>query len=84
MNWYLQSGKDSDVVVSTRIRFARNIQDYRFNMKRKEEIENLLKKIKEEVPEIGYELKYFRLKDMDNATQVSLVEKNDSNCAIAR
>ena len=76
MNWYLQSGKDSDVVVSTRIRFARNIQDYRFNMKRKEEIENLLKKIKEEVPEIGYELKYFRLKDMDNATQVSLVEKN--------
>ena len=25
MNWYLQSGKDSDVVLSTRIRFSRNI-----------------------------------------------------------
>ena len=76
MNWYLSNGKDSDVVISTRIRYARNIQDYRFNMKRKEEIANLLEKIKEEVPEIGYGLKFFRLKDMDNTTQLSLVEKN--------
>ena len=76
MNWYLQSGKDSDVVVSTRVRYARNIQDYRFNMKRKEEIEEFLTMIQEEVPEIGYGLRFLRLKDMDNATQVSLVEKN--------
>ena len=27
MNWYLQSGKESDVVTSTRIRFARNLPD---------------------------------------------------------
>lgn len=76
MNWYLANGKDSDVVISTRIRYARNLQNYRFNMKRKEEIEKLLETIKEEVPEIGYGLKFFRLKDMDKATQVSLVEKN--------
>ena len=76
MNWYLQSGKDSDVVISTRIRFARNLQDFRFNMKRKEEIEKLLEKIKEETPEIGYGLKFLKLKDMDKITQVSLVEKN--------
>lgn len=76
MNWYLSSGKDSDVVISTRIRYARNLQDFRFNMKRKEEIEKLLAKIKGEVPEIGYELKFLRLKDMDKVTQVSLVEKN--------
>lgn len=33
MNWYLQSGKDSDVVTSTRIRFARNLQGFKFNLK---------------------------------------------------
>lgn len=76
MNWYIESGKDSDVVISTRIRYARNIQNYRFNMKRKEEIENLMQTIKEEVPEIGYGLKFLKLKDMDNITLLSLVEKN--------
>ena len=76
MNWYLQSGSDSDVVVSTRIRYARNLQDFRFNIKRKEEIEKLLDTIKKETPEIGYGLEFLRLKDMDNVTKVSLVEKN--------
>ena len=76
MNWYLSSGKDSDVVVSTRIRFARNIQDFRFNIKDENEAEMLLKKIKEETPEIGHSLNFFRIKDIDNTTQVSLVEKN--------
>mgnify|MGYP001666068063 CR=1 FL=1 len=28
MNWYLQSGKESDVAISTRIRFSRNINGY--------------------------------------------------------
>ena len=30
MNWYLQSGKESDVVLSTRIRLARNLKDVPF------------------------------------------------------
>ena len=29
-NWYLQNGKESDVVVSTRIRLARNIDGFNF------------------------------------------------------
>ena len=29
-NWYLQNGKDSDVVISTRVRLARNIKDFNF------------------------------------------------------
>lgn len=28
LNWYLQSGNDSDVVLSTRIRTARNIKGF--------------------------------------------------------
>ena len=41
MNWYLQSGKESDVVTSTRIRFARNLPEFKFNLKDKKEIEKL-------------------------------------------
>ena len=29
-NWYLQSGKESDVVISTRVRIARNLKDMPF------------------------------------------------------
>lgn len=76
MNWYLQSGKESDVVTSTRIRFARNLQGFKFNLKTKQDIEKLKNKIKENIFSIGYDLKYFELKDMDDITKMSLVEKN--------
>ena len=44
-NWYLQNGNCSDIVMSTRIRLARNIQDYPFMAKaqRKDLIEILNK-----------------------------------------
>lgn len=76
MNWYLQSGKDSDVVTSTRIRFARNLQGFKFNLKNPKDIEELKNKIKENTYVIGYGLKYLELKDMDDITKMSLVEKN--------
>ena len=31
MSWYNNKGCDSDVVLSTRVRFARNIKDYPFS-----------------------------------------------------
>lgn len=76
MNWYLQSGKESDVVTSTRIRFSRNLPGFKFNLKDKEEVEDLKNKIKDNVYNIGYGLKYLELKDMDDITKQSLVEKN--------
>lgn len=76
MNWYLQSGKNSDVITSTRIRFARNLQGFKFNLKTKTEIDKLKTKIKENIYSIGYGLKYLELKDMDDITKMSLVEKN--------
>ena len=75
MNWYLQSGKESDVAISTRIRFSRNINGYSFNLS-SEELENLENKIKESIYEIGYGLKYLKIKDMDQITKISLLEKN--------
>lgn len=76
MNWYLQSNENSDVAKSTRVRLARNLHDFKFNLKKKEEIEALENKIKEGWYQIGYGLKFFKLKDMDDITKMSLVEKN--------
>ena len=76
MNWYLQSSKDSDVAKSTRIRFARNIAGFPFKLKTKEMKEALENKIKDNLYGIGYGLKFFKLKDMDDITKMSLVEKN--------
>ncbi len=76
-NWYLQGGKESDVVISTRIRFARNLANYRFQAKyTTQEANNILNKIKEITPSIGYGLRYFNLKDIDDLTKISLVEKH--------
>ena len=76
MNWYLQSGNDSDVARSTRIRFARNLNDFKFNLQKKEEIEQLENVVKENLFAIGYGLKFLKLKDMDDITKMSLIEKN--------
>ncbi len=75
MNWYLQSNENSDVAKSTRIRFSRNINGFKFNLKQ-ENIEKLEEKIKENLYQIGYGLKFLKLKDMDEITKMSLVEKN--------
>lgn len=77
INWYLQSGKDSDVVTSTRIRIARNIKDNKFkNKMSKEEKETIIDKIENILPQIGYGLKLIRLKDLDNLNLLSLIEKH--------
>lgn len=74
-NWYIQSGKDSDVVISTRIRLARNLSDFRFKP-HKEEANKIEKIIEEKTNDIGYNLKFFRLRNIDETTKLSLVEKN--------
>ena len=76
-NWYLQNGKDSDVVISSRVRLVRNIEGYKFTQKSSgEEQESLLEKIREIVPSLGHELKYINNEDLDAITKLSLVEKH--------
>lgn len=76
MNWYLQSGNEADVAISTRIRLARNINGFTFALKKDGEREALENKIKEVLFSIGYGLKFLKLKDMDDITKMSLVEKH--------
>lgn len=75
MNWYLQSGENSDVIRSSRIRFVRNINgiNFKLGLKDREILEN---KIKDNIYNIGYGLKFLKLKDMDDITKRSLIEKN--------
>ena len=76
MNWYLQNGNESDVVISSRIKFARNIKGLKFKLENIEEINELENKIKDNLFNIGFGLKFFKLSDMDEITKMSLVEKH--------
>lgn len=76
MNWYLQSSENSDVAKSTRICLARNLHGFPFEFSRKEEWQVLENQIKEKSYQIGFGLKFLKLKDMDDITKMSLVEKN--------
>ena len=75
MNWYLQSGKDSDVVISSKIKYFRNISGFKFNLKDKQEIQSLKTLVKNNIYNIGYELKFLELSNMDEITKKSLIEK---------
>ena len=77
MNWYLQNGKESDVVISTRVRLSRNIKGIPFITRAsKEELKEVYEKMKEITPSLGYNLKFLKLDDMDSITKQSLVEKH--------
>ena len=76
-NWYLQSGKDSDVVISSRMRLSRNIEDFPFIRKcSKEDLNKIIEVMKEITPSLGYGLQVINLKDIDDITKVTLVEKH--------
>ena len=75
MSWYFENGPEGDVVVSTRIRFARNIAGHKFNsVATKEDAEKVLDIFKNN--NIVPELKFIRLDDLDELMQNSLVEKH--------
>lgn len=77
MNWYLQSGKESDVVQSTRIRLARNLKEYPFKPKcSKQDLYKILEIMEKITPSIGYGLKFIKLANIDDITKLSLVEKH--------
>ena len=75
MNWYMQTGKDGDVVLNNRINYFRNLRNYKFETKSLKEIQEIENLVKSNLPSIGYNLKFLKLKDMDELTRKSLSEK---------
>lgn len=77
LNWYLQSGNESDVVYSTRVRLARNIKGFSFvNRYTKEDAIRIVDMMESAINNLGYGLRLIRLKDLDDITKLSLVEKH--------
>ncbi len=75
-NWYFETTNE-DTVISTRIRIARNISGMPFiNKMNNEQAMNVIKIIENAIQNINYGLKVMLLKDMDDITKLSLVEKH--------
>ena len=72
--WYNEIGKNSEYVISTRVRLARNLKNFNFpNNMTKEDIAKLTKIIENNIDNNKY--KFLRLKDMDKITVSSLAQQ---------
>lgn len=73
--WFREISKDSDVVISTRLRFARTIDGFKFpNIMKKEEKQALLNKINSSIDKKKYD--FLKIDDIDETTLGSLVEEH--------
>ena len=79
-NWYMQNGNDSDVIISTCVKISRNINGFEFENKMTEEKKkDLLEKIVKSISNLEYNLELIRIKELDNVSRNSLVEKGIIN-----
>ncbi len=76
LNWYLQTGENSDVVISSKVSLVRNLSQFNFYIKEEQEILKLEKLLEENLLQIGYELKYFKLRNLERVKIQSLLEKD--------
>lgn len=78
MKWYKNSGKQGDIVLSTRVRLARNLEDYpfpsRLDAKEKEEVSSIIKESLSDYNEIA--LSDVEMSSLTPAGAVSLAEKH--------
>ena len=76
VNWYYQSGKESDVVLDTKITISRNIEGFPFVPKLKDDqAKEIIDRLEQSSVIANYNLKMLKLSDMDELTRQSLVEK---------
>ncbi len=81
VKWLEGDGSDKDVVVSSRVRLARNIHNVKFpHMLNKREAEDINKQIASAIISnddvISREFKYYRLEDMNSVDKQLFVEKH--------
>lgn len=73
-NWYLQTGKSSDVVMHSKVSLARNLSQFNFYIK-EEDIFKLENIFKQNIVQIGYGLKFLKLSELEDNEIQSLYEK---------
>lgn len=77
MNWYLQNGKESDVIINSQVKLLRNIEGIPFTTKAsKDNLKNVYEQMQEITPTLGYGLQFKNLKDMKLQEKIILQEKN--------
>lgn len=79
--WYEKNGKDGDAVISTRIRFARNLEEYPFPIRcNKETRQKITEKVKDAVLNsnsvISSRFSCINIDELDPSAKVSLVERH--------
>lgn len=79
LKWFEKSGNDSDVVISSRVRLARNLPEYNFSLKlnnkdAKVMVENTLQKFKK--LEMFKSYKIFNFDDLDLIKKRAMLERN--------
>lgn len=75
--WLETSGKEEDVVVSTRIRVARNIEEYKFpNLIDSDESESITNKILNSLENRDENYKFYRTQDLNEIDRNIFVEKH--------
>lgn len=76
--WYIGAGEQNDVVISTRIRFARNISEYPFpcklNVKSRTELNNTIKNAVESDNKFG--LRFVEMKTLAGFEAASMAERH--------
>ncbi len=86
--WYMENGKNSDIIVSSRVRLARNIEGFPFCSKLKSDdiakINSLVKTALSEINEpIARDLKYIEMKNVPSAEIFAMVERHIISPAFA-
>ncbi len=78
MNWYKNKGNEGDIVLSTRVRLARNLTEYpfpaRLDESQKKDIANLVNNILSE--DKTFDLDFIDMSELSSAETVSLAEKH--------
>lgn len=73
--WFNNISKDSDVVISSRVRFARSIKGYKFpHILNSSELNDIVNLVDKAIDKDEYKL--FRMKDIDEITQNALKEQH--------
>lgn len=75
--WYLEDGKESDVVLSTRVRLARNIKDYPFvdKLDTEKRIE-LNEKIRDVLLPFDSSLSFIEMQSLSDIQKISMAERH--------
>lgn len=77
MTWYQSSGKDSDIVLSTRVRLARNLKDFPFpNRLDKNECKKVNETVRDVLVKDDDSLFYTEMSALTSYQAVSLAEKH--------